>query len=142
MKESKLKKLLEAYKAGETTLEEEQFLLEQTKEAEPSWEAWSTFIENNKIATPKDLNDRLWESFEPKTRSRRNKFVVMLSAAATVLVLVALAMGNLGQDELSYSEKEALLNEALELFPETTEEVTEREVIYENEMITVYTASD
>ena len=84
----------------------------------------------------------MWESFEPKTRSRRKKVVVMLSAAATVLVLVALAMGNLGQKELSYSEKEALLNEALELFPETTEEVTEREVIYENEMITVYTASE
>ncbi|MEM8763472.1 MAG: hypothetical protein AAGD88_06660 [Bacteroidota bacterium] len=142
MKESKLKKLLEAYKAGETTLEEERFLFEQAKEAEPSWEAWSTFVKNNEIATPKDLNDRLWESFEPKTLSSRKKVVVMLSAAATVLVLVALAIGNLGQDELSYSEKEALLNEALELFPETIEEVTEREVIYENEMITVYTASE
>lgn len=142
MKESKLKKLLEVYKAGETTLEEERFLFEQAKDAEPSWEAWSTFVKNNKIGTPKDLNDSLWESFEPKTRGRRKKVVVMLSVAATVLVLVALTIGNLGQKELSYSEKEALLNEALELFPETTEEVTEREVIYENEMITVYTASE
>ena len=47
MKESKLKKLLEAYKAGETTLEEERLLLEQTKETEPLWEAWSTFVKNN-----------------------------------------------------------------------------------------------
>ncbi|MEO1548396.1 MAG: hypothetical protein AAFU74_16750, partial [Bacteroidota bacterium] len=81
MKESKLKKLLEAYKAGKTTLEEERLLLEQTKETEPLWEAWSTFVKNNKIVPPKDLNDRLWESFEPKTRSRRKKVVVMLSAA-------------------------------------------------------------
>ncbi|MEM6894487.1 MAG: hypothetical protein AAF554_12410 [Bacteroidota bacterium] len=142
MKESKLKKLLERYKAGETTLEEERLLFEETEDSEPSWVAWSTFVKNNKIEPPKDLNDRLWESFEPKTHSRRKKVIAMLSAAATVLVLVALAMGNLGQKELSYSEKEALLNEALELFPETTEEVTEREVIYENEMITVYTASE
>ena len=51
MKESKLKKLLEAYKAGETTLEEEQLLFEQAKDADPSWEAFSSFVKNFYMAT-------------------------------------------------------------------------------------------
>nr|WP_297916129.1 hypothetical protein [uncultured Allomuricauda sp.] len=142
MKESKMESLRKAYQEGNTTLNEEHYLFNKAENSGSSLEAWSAFVRNNKSISPKDFNDRLWESFQAKRSRKRKKAVVLVSAAASVLLFVTLFMGNPGQRELSYSEKEALLNQALDMFPNTPQKGMERNIIYENEMIILYTTSD
>ncbi len=142
MKESKIAKLYEKYKEGDTSLNEERFIFDNAKDSEPALEVWSTFVKNNEVIAPQNFNDELWESFHNKRNKKRKIAGFIMSAAASALLLITLFVGNSRQGELSYSEKEALLNQALNMFPNTTHEVIERNIIYENEMIIVYTTNE
>ena len=44
MKEDEIERLIEKYKEGNSTLNEEQFLFEHIKSSEPSLEVWSTCL--------------------------------------------------------------------------------------------------
>lgn len=133
MKESDIDRLIAKYKEGKTTLEQEQYLRENS----PELEAWASYIDNNRIVTPEDLNKTLWESFETK-KSNKTKLVTIFTAiAASLLLLLTLNGGVWGSQELSFEEKQALLEEAINMFP--TQGVDQQDIIYENEMIIVYT---
>ncbi|NJB72328.1 hypothetical protein GGR42_002819 [Saonia flava] len=138
MKEAKFEKIVEKYKKGESTLSEESFLFNNAKNSGPSLEAWSTFIKKNKTEAPKDLNERLWQSFQTKKAKKRRLFVKIMGAAASIILLVSFFFGNLEKEEQSYSEKERLLNQALAMFDSNEEEDIQHTIFYENEMIIVY----
>lgn len=142
MKEDEIERLIEKYKEGNSTLNEEQFLFEHIKSSEPSLEVWSTFIKNNKKETPNNFNDTLWESFQNKKIGKRKRFVGVISAAASVILLISLYIVSPKQKEVSYSEKEDLLNQALNMVSNSEPSKIQQSIIYENEMIIIYTASE
>lgn len=142
MKEDEISKLIEKYKEGESTLEEEQFLLDHVDESEPSLKLWSTYMKNNKIEVPKHFNDSLWKSFEKQKTKRRKMFIGTIAAAASVLLLISLFITKSTNDELDYAEKEALLHQALLMVSDSDTNETQQNIIFENEMIIIYTSTE
>lgn len=138
MKKETTKNLIKKYEAGTSTLEEERQLFDSTHESEAKIEALSHFVKQNKIEIPEGFNDTLWDSFEKKNnRTRKLKFGI-LSAAASVLLIITLFISYPTQQELSYSEKEALLTESLNMFANTNEVKREHTIIYESDLIIIY----
>lgn len=142
MKEPEFEKLVEKYKMGDSTLSEEKFLFNNIKKSNPSLEAWSAFVKNNKSETPKDLNARLWQSFQNKKAKKRRLFVSIMGAAASILLLVSFFINRLEQKEQSYSEKERLLNQALDMFDSNEQEKSQHGIFYENEMVIIYITTE
>ncbi len=142
MKEDEIERLIEKYKEGNSTLNEEQLLFDKTQNLKPSLEAWSTFVKKNKNETPKNFNDTLWESFQNKKTKRHRRFVGIMSTAASVLLLISLYIASPKQKELNYSEKEALLNQALNMVSNSEPSEIQQNIIYENEMIIIYTTTE
>ncbi|MGY8910284.1 MAG: hypothetical protein ACKVIG_10540 [Flavobacteriales bacterium] len=139
MKEETIKNRIEKYKNGETSLKEEKRLFDEVDENESEIKILAGFIEENKIETPYNLNDKLWNSFEKKT-AKKNRFKIgIFSAAASILLLVSLYFGFLNENELSYNEKEALLNEAKSMFSDAEVKQTIHNIIIETDFIIVYT---
>ena len=138
MKEEHIKNLIEKYKLGTTTLIEEKKLFESDGKTDESIKKISTFIKKTKKQVPENFNENLWDSFEKKT-TKPNRFKIsLLAAAASIALIVSLYISNTNQNELSYSEKEALLNEAKSMFAVTNKEET-YQVLFEDELVVVYT---
>jgi len=142
MKEGNIKSLIKKYKSGTSSLKEEQFLFNYKGDTEPEIEIWSTFVKTNKKEVPNDLNNKLWKSFE-KRNSRNHRFKIgFMSAAASIIFIISLAIGSIRQNELTDSEKEVLLNEAKSMFADVNQEQAIHNIIIENELIVVYTKSE
>lgn len=138
MNEKEIEKLTKEYEAGTSTLQEEQFLFDNAENSNSINEAWSTFVKRNRIEAPEDFNDKLWKSFQKRTVRKHRFKIGIISAAASVILIIALSIGNFGQKELSYNEKEALLHQALDMFSEPEHEVTQESILYEDEIIIIY----
>jgi len=139
MKEETIKNRIEKYKNGETSLKEEEQLFNNVGENQPEIEVLSNFVKENKINIPPNLNDTLWKSFEEKT-TKNNRFKIgFFSAAASIVLLLTLYIGFLNNDELSYDEKQALLNEAKSMFSDAEVKQTIHNIIIETDFIIVYT---
>ena len=139
MKEAEFKKIVEKYKEGDSSLDEEKLLFNHADFSDEGLDAWSAYVNGNKTETPKDFNETLWESFQNKKTRKRRVFAKIASVAASVVLLISLFIGNIGEKELSNSEKEISLYEALEMFPETEPNEIQQIVFYEDEVITIYT---
>lgn len=142
MKEDRIERLIEKYNQGSSTLNEEQFLFDNAKNLEPSLEAWSTFVKNNKLEAPENFNDILWESFLNKKIRKRKIFVGIMSAAASVILLISLFIANVEQKKFNYSEKEALLNQAIDMVSNLDLSETPKSILYEDDMIIVFTTTE
>lgn len=142
MKEDRVKMLIEKYKEGMSTLSEDQFLFNKAKSSEPSLEAWSTFVKNNKIETPENFNDNLWKSFQNKKIKKHKTSFLNMSIAASVILLITFFIATLKQKQDSYFEKEALLNEALDMVSNSPQSGIEQQIIYENDMVIIYTTTE
>ena len=142
MREVEIYGLIEKYKKAESTLDEERFLFDQAEQSEPSLKLWSAFVNNNKIEVPEHLNDSLWKSFEKRKAKKRKVFVSRIMAAASILLLISLLLTKSINKELDYAEKEALLNQALIMVSESDTAEKQQNIIYENEMIIIYTTTE
>ena len=142
MKEKKIENLIEKYEAGTSTLQEEQFLFNNAENSGLTIKAWSTFAKANKRKAPDNFIDALWESFQNRKIKKRRFITGIMSAAASVILIIALFIGSPGQKKLSYSEKEALLNQALNMFASTEQVQTQQSIIYENDLIIIYTSTE
>ena len=139
MKEIEFEKLVEKYNEGDSSLKEEQLLFNNAKNSGHSLEAWSTFVKNNKKEIPKDFNETLWESFQNKKIRKRKIFIGIMSAAASVLLLISLFITTPKQKELNYSEKEVLLNQAINMVSNSE---IKKNIFYEDDMIIIYTTTE
>ena len=142
MNADKLKHLIDKYESGATTLEEERMLFDHLENSDTSLGAWATFVKQNKSDVSRDLNENLWQSFEGR-KPRKSRFLVkLLSAAAAVLLAMGLFIGFPTNDKQSYSEKEALLNEARSMFTKSDHpKYYKNEIIYETDEMIIYTHS-
>ena len=64
---------------------------------------------------------------------------VEISIAASILLILSLVISNLGEREMTNSEKQALLKEAKEMFKDVDTKNEVYNKIVENELVIVYT---
>ena len=139
MKEETIKKLFEKYKNGETSIKEEKFLFNNVDENQPEIKILADFVAKNQLKTSSNLNGTLWESFNEKTTKKNTFKTGFLSAAASIALIFSLFIYNSNQNTLTETEKQALLNEAKNMFIEADEEKVMYRKILENELVIVYT---
>ncbi|PQJ80257.1 hypothetical protein [Polaribacter porphyrae] len=137
MKEEHIKNLIQKYKSGTTSLEQEKTLFETTDIPDNSIKKVSSFVKNSKKEVPENFNEKLWDSFEGKTK-KSNKFNYgWLSVAASIVLIITLYMYSNKETEMTIAEKEALLNEAKAMFENEKQEENYK-IILENELVIVY----
>lgn len=137
MKKEHIEAIFEKYKNGETSLEEEQFLLKNATELNFPLSNWITHERKNKEEVTKQFNDRLWQSFDKRTQSKNKIIKRVLIAAASIVLLFTLYIENQEENTQSLSEKEALLIEAKSMFSKI-EQNTNQEIIFDSDLIVVY----
>ncbi len=138
MSEENSNDIIQKYKSGTSSLEEEKLLFNSAEKMDEPLKIWADFVKQNQKEIPKNLNDTLWESFEEKTK-KSNKFKIgILSAAASIALIFSLFIYNSNQNTLTETEKQALLNEAKNMFIEADEEKAMYRKILENELVIVY----
>ena len=141
MNKGQIEELIKKYEVGASTLSEEQFLINNADNLNPTIKPWFKFIKLNKRKAPQGLKDSLWESIQTKRIKKRRLTIGIMSAAASVIILLSITF--FGYEKQSYNEKEALLSEALSMFENTDHQVHEEQnIIYEDEMIIIYTARE
>ncbi|WP_439133009.1 hypothetical protein [Polaribacter sp.] len=139
MNEETIKNIIEKYKAGASSLEEEKRLLQSAKKMEHPLKKWFDFVKLNQNKIPENFKDTLWESFEAKTKKTQKLKVGLWSVAASITLILSLFVYNMNSNELSESEKSALLEEAKSMFEDEKKEQMIYNKILENDLIIVYT---
>ena len=140
MNEVHMKDLIEKYKKGLTSAEEEEFLFENSQH--PEIQKLGMFMENQKVEVPKDLNEQLWSDFEQKIEAKKPRKIWKWSAVASVTLVLAF-YGNLRyQNHLNEMKKGQLLEEAISMFSEVEEPIQPSKILFEDDTIIVYTKTE
>lgn len=129
--------IMKKYLNGETSLQEEKELFENSgKESDP----WVGFVSRNNQTPPEGLEDIIWNKIQSERRQKQ-RFLYGLTAAvaSVVLVLGFIFFPNGNDPEMTLSEKEQMLQEALSMFPA---EETDKEILYSDELIEIYVATN
>tara|TARA_R110002072_G_scaffold269404_1_gene428738 strand:+ start:201 stop:623 length:423 start_codon:yes stop_codon:yes gene_type:complete len=137
MKEESIKNFIEKYKSGTSSLEEEIFLFDSKKVTNSSIQMIFSFIKKNKKEAPQNFNDKMWMSFDKKTKKMNQFRIGLLSTAASIVLLLSIYISN--KNELTNSEKEALLIEAKSMFIAKNQKEKNYTIIIQNELVVVYT---
>lgn len=137
MKEDNINKLIEKYKSGETTLEEERALFKMESQSESPLTKWFDYINHNNNRVPDNLKETLWDSFQNRKKMQTNWIVASLAVAAKLLIILTLAINTTKKKEMDYAQKQALLEEARNMFKEST-----TKILYEDDYIQIYTTTD
>ncbi|WP_405564170.1 hypothetical protein [Polaribacter sp. Asnod6-C07] len=138
MSEEHMNNLVKKYKAGESSLEEEKLLFDAVDESNPEMKSVATFIQKNRITAPDNLNDKLWESFEKRRSKSKRLKIGVFSVAASIALLVTFYINMNHQNKLSTSEKQALLNEAKNMFADVNSSENQHRIILESDLVVVY----
>lgn len=139
MSEESINNIIEKYKAGTSSLDEEKTLFNSKDNTEESIKLWSLFVKKNKLNAPKNLNEKLWDSFEKKDNISNKNKIWLYSAVATIALLVSVYINSVNENSLTNSEKQALLNEAKSMFADSNENNYVNQIILESELVVVYT---
>lgn len=141
MNKGRFNELIEKYEQGESTMQEEQIIVDNAESFPNEYKAWFKFIQRNKKKAPRGLQDSVWESIHKKKILNLQLKVGILSAAASILVLLSIAIYKPFGNIQSYNKKEALLKEALEMF-ENKNTKSELKPIYEDDIIIIYASAE
>ncbi len=139
MSEENINNLIDKYKAGKSTLKEEAFLFEHVNESHTEIQSIANFVKENKRNAPNHFNDKLWESFDKKQTQAKRIKLGFFSVAASIVLLVTLYINTKNENTLSISEKQALLNEAKNMFVANNQPKKQHQIIIENDLVVVYT---
>lgn len=137
MNKEKSDDLIKKYLDADSTLEEEGRLFNTEYSGV---EAWSGYVKNKRKTAPANLQSTIWKSIQKRKR-RKQRFLTGISAVAASITLLMIVFFNRPNDqEISYHQKEVLLNEALSMFPEEQNTTDKRNIIYEDDVVIIYTA--
>ena len=138
MSEESIKKIIKKYKSGTSTIADENFLFENVTNTDKTTHYIATFIKESKLQTPRNLNNTLWDSFEKKTKKKKEFKLALLALAASVVVYI----NNKRSDTLDIQRKEALLNEAKSMFKNSEDPKIIHHIIIESDLLVVYTKTE
>lgn len=143
MREESIKPMLEKYKKGLTSSEEEQLLFDHIDEQDIEMYKLSTFVKNKKVTTPRKLNEKLWDSFEEKIKDKQKpKRIWQWSAVASILLILAWYVPYDYQNHLEEMEKQRLLEEAKSMFLKKTEPTKNDKILFEDETLIVFVRTE
>ena len=131
-------KLIKKYLAAESTLDEEEKLF-STENHTSGMEEWSAYVRQRRKKAPANFNDLVRASIQTRKKRRQRFFVGLSGMAATIAFFVAIALYNTKDKNPGYDEKEAALKEALSMFSDENLREKARKVIYEDDIIVIYT---
>lgn len=138
MNEEHMNNLIKKYKAGKSSLQEEKLLFDAVDESNPELKSVATFIQKNNITAPDNLNEKLWDSFEKRSLKSKRLKIGIFSAAASIVLLVTFYISSVDSHKMSNSEKQALLNEAKNMFADVNSSENQHRIILESDLVVVY----
>lgn len=141
MKEEHIKDLIKKYKAGTSSLEEEEIIYDNDK-VDSSIKMLSSFIKKTKKEAPHNINDKLWNSFDKKTSHTKKIRIGFFTVAASILLVISLFVNFNSENKLTNNQKEMLLSEAKSMFEDVKQEKIVHNIIIENDLIVVYTKTN
>jgi GTP-binding protein EngB required for normal cell division len=139
MKDKNIKTLIDKYEAGQSSIDEEKIIIDAVKDSNSNDNQWFKFLKQQSTKVPVDFNEKLWEKFDDKTQSKRKLIISILSTAAAVLLFATLYFGGNQQEGMSYKEKAALLNQAIEMTSNQEQDIAKQDILYEDQTIIIYT---
>lgn len=131
-------KLIEKYLEGKSNLKEEQEIF-NAESTNSELDPWLNFAKKSRSKAPKNLNHSVWEAIQNKRKTSRRIIYGLVATAASLALIISLSVNSSKQ---SYEEKEALLKEALAMFEDNEPQQEELNIIYEDELIVIYTAQN
>jgi len=141
MNREQVDELLKKYEEGLASQEEMDLLMEQFEDSRNGPGAWFNYLRLQKRKAPENFNSQVWSAIQSQKKQKNRKMTLFISAAASIAILITfifISPSLRNQKEMSYEEKAAKLEEALSLFSEHNERAN-REIIYEDEIIVIYT---
>ncbi|WP_299046586.1 hypothetical protein [uncultured Polaribacter sp.] len=142
MSEESIKKIIKKYKSGTSTIADENFLFENVTNTDKTTHYIAAFIKESKLQTPRNLNNTLWDSFEQKTKKKKEFKLALLPLAASVVLIISVYINNKRSDTLDIQRKEALLNEAKSMFKNSEDPQIIHHIIIESDLLVVYTKTE
>lgn len=141
MKKEYIDKQLEIYEQGLSSADEERELISLLGDSDKGSNYWFKYIKQHKRIAPVNLESDIWSAIQSKEQRKRRTLFKIGSVAASVILAVSLffTFDILRPEEMSYEEKEVALKEAMALFSETQEKPVLEEILYEDEIIIIYT---
>ncbi len=141
MNKENIDKQLELYYKGLTSSKEEIELLKQLDNSKKETNIWFNYIRHDKKVAPKNLESTIWASIQKRENRKRRILLRIGSVAASIILAVSvfLTVETWPQKEMSYAEKAAVLEEALAMISETQETAILGEILYEDEILIIYT---
>lgn len=135
-------KLEKAYLEAKTSVAQERAYLNQNGEPASPRAQWSDFVARHRVQVPKGLQEDLWESFERKSRAVIWWRKPIVKGAVAVVLVGLFYFGAQLVAGREYERKEALLQQAQQLFSETPAESVRDSIIYETEVLIIYTTQN
>ncbi len=132
--------LVEKYLAAESTLAEEEELF-NTRESQAGMEEWSTYVKQKRKKAPTDLTDSILAAIQTKKRRSQRFLLSFAGVAASIALLLAIFTYTTSKG-IDYDQKQAVLNEALSMFTEEKHTPIHKNIIYEDDMVIIYMASN
>ncbi len=141
MNKEQVNKLLKKYEQGLTNSEEEASLVEQLGNSRSESHAWFQYIKKHKKQAPANLENDIWDVIQSERKGKIRKLFRIASIAATVVLFISILWITKAQqeNEMSYDDKVATLNEALSMISHTDWNLVSQNILYEDEMIIIYT---
>ena len=141
MNREQVDKLLRKYEQGLVSQDEMDLLMEQFEDSRSGPGVWFNFLRLQKKNSPENLNHQVWSAIQSHVKKKNRRVTLIISAAASLAILISLIFITptlRNQKEMTYEEKAAKLEEALSLISEHNNQAN-REIIYEDEIILIYT---
>ena len=133
------KYLIDKFMEGKTSLEEERELLAVASSADQDLSTWSRYVANERHEAPEGLADDLWNKSELQDNKSSRISVLLLTLALFIAVLLAGYTHNATKAKTEHNNK--ALQEAFALLAEAAE-IEEKEVLYQDNSITIYLSYD
>ena len=144
MEKEKVKALMEKYTSGRSTLEEEALLIKHKHDENQYPSSWFSYIKSKRKNLSPKLNDTIWKAIQKKEK-RKNTYKIMIagmSVAASIALLLVFTKPEPISESTILAEKKALLKEALSMFEDKENTTPKKTVLYEDEMVIIYTTSE
>lgn len=140
MKRENIKNKLYLYENGNTSLKEENDLVEELGNSKSGENVWFRFLKESKKSAPKDLKNDIWESIQHIEKRRKLFRIGFGTAAASIVLAVALiiSIDFHPQKQMSTEEKEAALEEAFAMISTSSDKPVLGEIMYEDEKLIIY----
>ena len=132
--------MIKKYLEAKTTISEEKELLDSL-EPRNGVGAWSAFARQNKIEAPSGLKESVRTAIHGRKRQKQRMWV-SIGIAASIVLFVSVFFNITNYRSSEYREKEAQLQEAISMFTPKEEVPAKKNIIYEDEMLIIYLASN